>query len=129
MRTPTLWRDKLGFDRIDQVKTSLVTVGSPRVGNRAWSAYAQALFREHQVETYRIVQQKDVVPHFPTKLMGYRHIAREIWVQNATATPIMCDANNGEDPACSNSARWTSYTKKDHFFAFDILMKKGNHCE
>ena len=51
--------------------------GCPRVGNRAFSnIYNETLYEE----TFRVVNENDIVPRVPGVLMGYRHVGQEIFL-------------------------------------------------
>jgi hypothetical protein len=53
------------------------TFGQPRVGNRAFAnLYNQTLYEE----TFRVVNQNDIVPRVPGLLMGYKHCGQEIFL-------------------------------------------------
>jgi triacylglycerol lipase len=47
--------------------------GCPRVGNRAFRNQYDAVLYE---ETFRIVNQDDIVPRVPGVLMGYKHVGQ-----------------------------------------------------
>jgi len=71
--------------------------GDPRVGNQIFEQY----FNSHISTTYRIVNQHDIVPHLPPKVLGFWHIATEVWWNTSTTYKICNDS--GEDPTCSDS--------------------------
>jgi len=48
------------------------TFGSPRVGNRAFTA----AFQQAVPVCYRLVHNSDIVPHVPTTWMGYDHVEK-----------------------------------------------------
>jgi len=53
------------------------TFGQPRVGNRAFAnLYDETLYEE----TFRVVNQNDIVPRVPGVLMGYKHCGQEIFL-------------------------------------------------
>jgi predicted lipase len=53
------------------------TFGQPRVGNRAFAnLYNETLYEE----TFRVVNQNDIVPRVPGVLMGYKHCGQEIFL-------------------------------------------------
>jgi predicted lipase len=53
----------------------LHTFGSPRVGNNAFSMFVQ-----QRVKTiWRVVHNRDIVPHVPLQNQNYHHVATEIF--------------------------------------------------
>jgi predicted lipase len=67
---------KAGIDT--KLNVSLVTFGSPRVGNVDYSA----LFSTICNITWRVVHYHDIVPHLPprsTDVLQFWHVAQEIW--------------------------------------------------
>jgi hypothetical protein len=56
---------------------AVYTLGQPRVGNKAFAELYNATLQE---ETFRIVNQNDIVPSLPGVLMGYRHEGNEIFL-------------------------------------------------
>ncbi len=52
---------------------ALFTFGSPRVGNRRYVNYVQ-------IETYRWVNNNDIVPRVPPAWLGYRHKGQEVYL-------------------------------------------------
>lgn len=86
---------------------SLYTFGSPRVGNEAFASWAGAALGRVR----RVARELDIVPHVPPReLIGYAHLPQELWNRhNATDDWLVaCDAENGEDPLCSDQEINTS---------------------
>ncbi|PNH11480.1 Lipase [Tetrabaena socialis] len=88
--------------------TSVFTFGCPRVGNLAY----QELFNSFIDISWRFTHNRDIVPSVPMQLMGFHHVAREVWEVDVEDPSIaggverkllMCDGT-GEDPSCHNSA-------------------------
>eukprot|EP00198_Chlamydomonas_reinhardtii_P009629 XP_001698966.1 predicted protein [Chlamydomonas reinhardtii] len=88
--------------------TTVYTFGAPRVGNLAY----QQLFNSFIDVSWRFTHNRDVVPSVPLQLMGFQHVAREVWevdVDDPSAAGgverklLLCDGS-GEDPSCHNSA-------------------------
>jgi triacylglycerol lipase len=52
---------------------AIFSFGAPRVGNRAYASFLK-------VKHYRWVNNNDVVPRTPPRLLGYHHMGREIYV-------------------------------------------------
>ncbi|GLI65972.1 hypothetical protein VaNZ11_009658 [Volvox africanus] len=90
--------------------TSVYTYGAPRVGNLAY----QQLFNSFIDVSWRFTHNRDIVPSVPLQLMGFQHVAREVWEVDVEDPRyagdggvdrklLLCDAS-GEDPSCHNSA-------------------------
>ena len=78
---------------------SLITFGSPRVGNAQLS---DALNRMDTGTILRVTNTNDIVPHIPPRYMGFKHVGKEVWI-NSNGNLVECD-NEGEEEsfACSN---------------------------
>jgi hypothetical protein len=79
--------------------TSVITFGSPRVGNLDFSQFYDGRLGNI---TFREVHSRDVVPHVPIRKMNYNHVAREVWYSPDFSQYIVCD-DSGEDPKCSKT--------------------------
>lgn len=99
-------------------RSRLVTFGSPRVGNAAWTLYFQTRFSP--IST-RVVNKRDVVPHLPplNPVIPYFQVTREWWFE-AKARGWKCSAENPEDPQCSN--QYSLYLVDDHFYFEDVIF-------
>jgi len=65
-----------GRCRLSYIKSNpraLFTFGSPRVGNKRYVNYVQ-------IETYRWVNNNDIVPRVPPAWLGFRHKGQEIYL-------------------------------------------------
>jgi len=96
-------------------RVSLVTLGSPRVGNKNFVSY----FKKLGIPTTRWVNKNDLVPHAPPRLLGYAHVSQEVWSKNGKSFKT-CSSTNGEDKSCANSVRPWKYSVKDHFTYFNL---------
>ncbi|GLC54136.1 hypothetical protein PLESTB_000827800 [Pleodorina starrii] len=94
----------------NQTRATVYTFGAPRVGNLAY----QQLFNSFIDVSWRFTHNRDIVPSVPLQLMGFQHVAREVWevdVEDPSAASsggverklLLCDGT-GEDPSCHNSA-------------------------
>jgi len=84
---------------VDGSRLNHFSFGSPRVGDTSFAtAYEQRVPIDQH---YRVVNDKDIVPHLPPEDFGYFHITTEVWLHNDSA--IVCSNTNGEDPTCSDS--------------------------
>ncbi|KAJ3031774.1 UNVERIFIED_CONTAM: hypothetical protein HDU68_000061 [Siphonaria sp. JEL0065] len=83
-------------------KTSVITFGQPRVGNRGFRNHVLGLGLK---EISHVVNNGDPVPYFTPKAWGFRHVEHEYWVVKGLM--FRCDDNNpaneGEDTDCMNS--------------------------
>ena len=52
----------------------VVSFGSFRVGDSDFADFAHS-----EVEHYRMTSQRDLVVHYPFRMMGYRHHGHEFW--------------------------------------------------
>jgi len=100
----------------------LYTFGSPRVGNRAFVAWAmQGLNTSSPM--LRMRRQLDIVPAIPPRSIGYLHLPTEIWNKHSEGVAdsyIKCDAS-GEDPSCGDSEEHPA-------FPLDLLhLKPAEH--
>jgi len=91
--------------------------GSPRVGSPEFAEYYSS---SGISESWRMVHNKDIVPHLPVLLVGYQHVPIEIW--EISDTFKQCD-NSGEDPNCSDSVKIPSIN--DHLFYMGIDSRAG----
>jgi len=74
------------------------TFGSPRVGD---ATFATGFSNEvGWTNHYRVVNNRDIVPHLPLEILGYHHICTEVWLHSGKTT--ICN-QSGEDPSCSDS--------------------------
>jgi predicted lipase len=82
------------------IEMPVYTFGQPRVGNPAFEAWFDGMFRG---KWFRVVHHDDPVPHLPTVKMGFAHVATEIWyMENGTGEGVyeVC-SGSGEDQQCS----------------------------
>eukprot|EP00128_Syssomonas_multiformis_P002218 Colp12_sorted_trinity150504_noHs@33873 len=87
------------------VEPTLYTFASPRVLNPTMAQWANLKFPH-----LRVVNQIDIVPKLPTEVMGFRHLAQEVWIQPDQSLRF-CDLS-GEDPTCSLSVGLTPFFDK-----------------
>ncbi|RUS31125.1 Alpha/Beta hydrolase protein [Jimgerdemannia flammicorona] len=88
------FNQRAGYDKSNMV---VYTYGEPRVGNPAFSSYADSL----SLKYYRTVNQNDIVSHLPPQSFGYKHHATEYWIEDIFGNTVECAVN--EDFTCSNS--------------------------
>lgn len=91
----------------------LYTYGSPRVGNKEFSDY----FHRQFPEAVRVVHNKDIVPHNPSRVLGYWHVYTEVWLDEHSEIKKICTSSADEDD-CSYSALICSVS--DHLDYYNI---------
>lgn len=64
---------------------------------------------------YRVVHDRDLIPHLPPEYLEYRHAAYEVFFDEAFDSYVVCN-NSGEDKTCSD--KYSSYSIADHSFYF-----------
>lgn len=102
---------------------SLITFGSPRVGNDA--------FALENGGSIRITHAYDIVPHLPQEFLGYLHVPHEVWYPGTEEEgSVECDDDDGsEDPHCSNSCGPLHCTSiSDHLTYLDVNMGSDGDC-
>jgi hypothetical protein len=98
----------------------LYTFGSPRVGNIEFSEY----FYELIPNSFRVVNDRDVIPHLPLRAMNFHHVPQEIFIEESGDVKI-CD-KTGEDPSCSDGIVFP-WSVKDHGCYFHMTLG-GRTC-
>jgi len=95
------------------------TFAQPRVGNDAFAAY----YTSKLPNTFRVINNADIVPHLPPTTAGYLHSSTEIWYQNNMQSYTTCQ---GETPYCSNSIPPNSWSLSDNNVANYLQLKAVN---
>uniref|UniRef100_A0A914Y461 Fungal lipase-like domain-containing protein n=1 Tax=Panagrolaimus superbus TaxID=310955 RepID=A0A914Y461_9BILA len=99
-------------------KITLFTFGQPRIGDKT---FADA-FNAMEIKTFRIVHNRDIIPHLPPLNDSlYYHHRQEVWYNNDMGLNdeyTVCSYENGEDPACSDSINATTLNINDHKYYF-----------
>jgi len=103
-----------GFQNI-----KVVNFGCTRVGNDVFASYFGQLIQT----CWRVVNERDLVAHYPAEWMNYHHVANEIWFENNVYNFTVCD-NSGEDPNCSDSLDW--YDPLDHVYYLGFDQTEGH---
>lgn len=73
-----------------------------KVGNAAFATFSVS----HGVPIFRVVHNRDPVPHLPFEAWGYRHPPTEIFFDADQTSHVVCN-DSGEDLACSDQF-WVS---------------------
>lgn len=86
--------------------------GCPRIGNAAMAQYIGL-----KVDSlYRVVHNKDIVPHLPPEAFEYHHSPYEVFWNEGMSSYVICN-QSGEDKNCSNKFA-PDYSGADHNFYF-----------
>lgn len=102
---------------------SVMTFGSPRVGNPAFASAHEAT----GLKSTRVTHWYDMVPHLPQEVLGYYHVSTENWWNEPNSVYTVCDGS-GEDPSCSDSCGPTHCTSiDDHLYYINTTMG-GDGC-
>ncbi|EFA76653.1 hypothetical protein PPL_09958 [Heterostelium album PN500] len=88
------------FPTIIDLPIDMYTYGSPRVGDVAFAEYFESTVLQNY---WRVVNHHDIVPHLPTKDMGFYHLPIEVWFDGKNDTSYKICDDSGEDPTCSDS--------------------------
>ncbi len=105
---------------------SLVTFGSPRVGN---FDFVKDMMK-YNFTNYRITHYYDIVPHLPQYNLNYHHLPNEIWYDENNNNKKICNNTNlMEDNDCSNSCYPFYCTSiNDHLYYINITMGENGYC-
>ncbi|CAM9526756.1 unnamed protein product [Discosporangium mesarthrocarpum] len=74
------------------------TFGAPRLGNGAFAAFAAS----QGFPMYRVIHNRDPVPHLPFTSWGYVHPPQEVLYDQSQANHTLCSTGTGEDTSCSD---------------------------
>ncbi|EAR96905.3 lipase family protein (macronuclear) [Tetrahymena thermophila SB210] len=92
--------------------------GQPRVGNKQFADFCESIIPV----IYRIIHNRDPVPHVPLQKMGFQHTRTEVWYNKNNTSYQVCKGS--EDPQCSDKIK--EYLPFDHawYMGFNI----GTDC-
>ncbi|KAJ1984771.1 hypothetical protein H4R34_000459 [Dimargaris verticillata] len=99
----------------------VVTFGKPRVGNLDYVKHYNGM----KVNTTRVVNKNDLIPHVPTSYMNFHHEGSEVWIlsnSTANATVSCPQTNNRSNPDCSYSVKTRDLNQTQHDWYWDIYM-------
>merc|ERR1712232_581079 len=89
--------------------TSVVTFGSPRVGDHEFHNAISA-----EVTVWRVTHHDDLVVHVPPEFTGFYHVAPELHFPEVSGLSYkQCDGS-GEDSSCANACGLTCDSISDH---------------
>ena len=101
------------------------TFGSPRVGNAKFATWYN---NNTMSESYRVVHNKDIVPHLPFIDQGYHHTRYEVFYDERfddSRRFVVCDGS-GEDDGCSDQFSISELSITDHLRYMNITMGGSN---
>lgn len=78
----------------------IITYGQPRIGTASLMTWATKHLRGVRSH-WRLVHNRDPVPHAPPAWLNYRHMGTEVYYNNAMTSFQVCDGS-GEDHNCSD---------------------------
>ncbi|GMT11364.1 hypothetical protein PFISCL1PPCAC_2661 [Pristionchus fissidentatus] len=96
------------------------TFGEPRTGDQQFANLLDSL-----VQGYRVVHNKDLIPHTPFTSMGYMHHRSEVFYENNMSpgsSYVVCQGQ--EDPTCSNKFTFGLVFDPDHFHYYGIHVER-----
>lgn len=105
----------------------LYTMGEPRVGNDDYVVGYDSL----NIESYRIIHKRDLVPHLPPDhLFGYKHHKEEIYYNNNMTPGSSYKTCKGDDTSkCSSSTVDLSINDHLHYFDTDVSGYGEGGCK
>ena len=80
---------------------TVVTFGSPRVGNAQFVTFYEELLHKSNSLNWRLTHFADPVPHLPLEAMHFRHASNEVHYDELNRHYRVCNGS-GEDPACAD---------------------------
>ena len=103
------------YDIYRDYDVSVYTFGKPRIGNAKFVESANA------IRHFRVTHARDIVPHIPEEVLGYRHTGVEVWNYDDTDTNYKVCLE--EDDGCSNSCAPIHCTStSDHLFYLGMAI-------
>eukprot|EP00462_Mataza_sp_D1_P009813 CAMPEP_0175154326 /NCGR_PEP_ID=MMETSP0087-20121206/20269_1 /TAXON_ID=136419 /ORGANISM="Unknown Unknown, Strain D1" /LENGTH=280 /DNA_ID=CAMNT_0016441181 /DNA_START=32 /DNA_END=874 /DNA_ORIENTATION=- len=76
---------------------AVYTFGEPRTGNSAFASF----YNQGTHISWRVTHNRDPVPHVPLHIMGFQHIATEVFYNEDSSSYVVCNGS-GEDSSCSD---------------------------
>ena len=124
--TATLLAFNLELDSYHTFKIySLITFGSPRIGNLNFVKK----FKKYNLNSYRVTHYYDIVPHLPQESLGYNHIPQEVWYDEDNIFYKLCNDEYNEDNKCSNSCYPLNCDSiNDHMYYLNITFGINGNC-
>ena len=104
----------------DGIPTTMINFGQPRTGDKKYASFSMT-----KLPQFRVVHNKDPVPHMPGEFDGYHHSAYEVYEDDKSHTVQVCDST-GEDSKCSNKWHSWDYSVSDHLVYLGLCM--GSDC-
>jgi hypothetical protein len=101
------------------VVKQMYNYGQPRTGTKEFSDCTGK--KMGSTDVFRVVHNKDDVPHLPTKgYMGYWHVCTEVF-EDASGKVKTCNSSC-EDPSCSDQFEGKQLNPDDHSYYLGVHM-------
>jgi hypothetical protein len=102
------------------ISTSVYNFGQPRTGDANYATFANS-----KVTTFRVVHDRDEVPHLPfTVKMDFYHVCTEVF-ENSSGSLKTCN-DSCEDPSCMDQYTFPKDTNGDDHL---IYLELNMNCE
>lgn len=102
------------------VDTAVYNFGQPLIGDRAYGEFVNTKIDN----LWRIVHNKDMVPHIPSQEFGYQHSCQEVF-EDEKGNIKLCSKTNCDDPTCSQQYDLKETNVNDH----EIYLGHTMNCE
>jgi len=107
------------------IKVVLRTLEQPRVGNAEFAS----LYKQFPNLDYRrLVHARDLIPHTPPRILGYRHAGLEYWIPRMNGPMVKCRDMNDEDGDCS-LRRHRVFVRNAHNLHVNVLGMNFGLCQ
>ncbi len=91
------------------IRVKLYNYGQPRVGDQQYAIFVNMIIDDY----YRVVHNRDVVPHVPPSQLYYYHSCTELF-EDGNGNIHVCSSTNCEDPKCSDQYSIIQTNSYDH---------------
>ena len=102
------------------IDSSVYNFGQPLIGDSAYGRFVNTKI----VNLWRIVHNKDMVPHVPPEEFGYQHSCQEVF-EDEKGNIKLCSENDCSDPTCSQQYDLKETNVNDH----EIYLGHNMNCE
>ena len=130
--------DLIHYDTQFQI-ISVITFGSPRLGNEHFANYINLLnsnnsninAKEKPIVILRITHNCDIVPYLPPNRMNYFHINHELWFSEKNDYWFYCTNTNKSNyliNSCNNTCNYQDLNIDDHLYYLNITLGSSGQC-
>lgn len=102
------------------IKSSVYNFGQPLIGDHAYAAFVNTKINN----LWRIVHNKDMVPHIPPEVFGYQHSCQEVF-EDEKGNIKLCSEIDCQDPTCSQQYDLKETNVNDH----EVYLGHNMDCE